>query len=196
MNATVNPLFTSSPKKAEDVDPDEVLKSVLSSNKLLSRIYPEGSAKVIYAPEDRAKLAGRRQLEFWPTGEEGTKEFPRPSGYDKQTLLEIYNPEIRGNRNKLSSAVYGDLLHGLDNDPNYSKLKQAFVGSYLPNIRKFHESLRAKGQSQKSIDDMYIRGYLSPDERDEFRKGQHYSPRQLEILEKMKRYIATGVPER
>lgn len=183
------------------IDPNEVLASVLARNKALATNYPSGSVSAIFAPAERVEALiksgrGENQLEFWPPDETGSPDFPRPKGYDKQSVLEVYRPELQRNRKLLESAIYGDLLHGMDKDPYFAKLKQSFVSSYLPNISKWNEKLRARGQSQKSIDDMYIRGYLSPDERDEFRRGTHYSPQQLAILEKLRRYIATGVPER
>jgi hypothetical protein len=171
---------------------------LLSENHGLAKIYKPGNVSVVFAsPERMAALKKQggsdRQLEYWSPEESGSKDFQRPTGHDGKHVLEIYSPELRNNPEKLKQAIYGDLLHGMSKDPYFASLRKQFTENYPPKIAEFNAKIqKERGVSKNSIDDMYIRGRLAEGQGDEWKSTDRYSPKQLEIIEKMKRYLSTG----
>jgi hypothetical protein len=192
-------------------DPDEALKEVLKENPGLANIHSTDSTVVIFADKDRVKAAkdsmaaegfdGPGGLEYWPKEEEGTPGYGHPA--KGKVALEIYSDELMSDKDKLKEAIRGDLLHGMKKDPTFKNLWDEFKDSYTPETKAWLKSkAKAGGDASGGIDrdsthDAFIRGYLNPDEADEWRKGQEqsgtvYSPKQLDILDKMETYIRTG----
>lgn len=193
-------VMTSQPQtaKPEQVDGDKVLGEVLKENPVFARTYDPKKTSVVFADADRISALKKSdepdsQLEFWPPEETGAKNFPRPKGTEGKHVLEIYNPGLKASSSRLKDAIYGDLLHGLDSDPYYSSLKKQFIENYAPQTKKQVEKLKKQGRSDKSINDMYIRGKLAKNQGAEWDEPGRYSPRQLEIIKEMQRYLSTGV---
>jgi hypothetical protein len=202
--ATTFPQFIQAGKEQPPPpSPDVILQGVLTENPGLAKVFNPKNTSVIFAKPDRLQQLKQQgmqenQLEYWPPQETGTPAFPRPTG-TKGHVLEIYRKDLMTDSNKLKQAIYGDLLHGMSGDPYFAALKKEFVANYTPETKAF-EAKQNRGGNPEAVNDMYIRGWLSPDERDEFRKnqaqsGKVYSPRQIQILNEMKRYISTGQPK-
>lgn len=176
---------------------DKIVSDVLRENPGMANLYKPDQVSVLFAQPDR--LAALRkigqsdnQLEYWPPDETGSSSFPRPAGYDGKHILEIYSDALKNNPDRLKRAVFGDLLHGMSGDSAYKELREQFIDNYSPQIIKFNRALLGRGWSKKSIDDMYIRGRLAQDQGDEWNDPNRYSPKQLEILDDMRKYLSTG----
>src|SRR6266436_990920 len=187
--------------KKLDKHPRAILDKVFKEYKGLAKNFSHENTKVVFSDKDRAKRAPGH-LEYWPPDEEGSKELPRPKGYDGKHVLEIYDENLQNNPEQLRGAIVGDLLHGMRADPNYESMRQEFTQNYKPNVKKFLDNLkmtRFKNDRPDAVDDMYIRGMLSPaEEQGEFKTEQkeRYSPQQMQTLNKMGTYIKTGeVPQ-
>lgn len=173
----------------------DLLGEVLSENKALAKKYSPDNTHVVFAPPERAAKAGDNILEFWDPKEKGSEDFPRPEGHDGKTVLEFYKPSQ--NPEVMKDLIYGDLLHGMDNDPKFSSMKRDFINNYTPETKAWLPKLKARGLNDKAIHDMYIRGWLSSDEKNEFHAAQaagkkRYSPKQLQVLDRMQQYLKTG----
>lgn len=176
-----------------------ILMSVLEENVGLSGIHPKDSTLVKFATPERSeantRMGGGGKLEYWPEDEPGTEGFEHPTKGGK-TVLEIYEPSLMENQEKLRRAIRGDLMHGLNNDPYFMDLKNIFKNTYTPETLKF-EGSKGRSGNIEAVHDMYIRGYLNPDENDEFRKehektGSVYSKDQIDVMKMMDDYIKTG----
>lgn len=176
-----------------------LLDQVLAENKGLQNVYKPGSVALSFASPTRLKqlnAAGMsdNHLEYWAPGEQGSSDFPRPEGYGGRHILEFYRNE---NAATTKQAMYGDLLHGMVSDPYFAALRREFTDNYTKSTQQFNTKLQTQGVDERSMHDMYIRGWLSPDERDEFRKAQAqtgnvYSDTQLDVLKRMQDYVKTG----
>jgi phage pi2 protein 07 len=103
---------------------------------------------------------------------------------------------------ELKNAIYGDLLHGMNTDPTWSEMKNEFKQNYTSEELKRISSKQSwwsdanGGMNNNATHDAYIRGFLN--EPDVAMKGHitsggtMYSPKQLQILETMRKYIKTG----
>lgn len=172
-------------------DPNQILSEVFKQYPRLAAVNDPKNTQVIYGSPDRTKLAGENQLEYWPAQETGTPDFPHPS--PGKTTLEIFNPQLQQNPDLLKTAVFGDLLHGLRNDPTYNALREQFKSGFTPQQMDFE-----KKQGRSAIDDSrldeYVRGYLANDSTDgfvqDYKAGKPvYSPKQIKTMELMKKYI-------
>jgi len=137
-------------------------------------------------------------LEFIPSWESG----------EKKHVIEIYDKEITGER--LEQAIAGDMLHlmGAINpetnepvDPDFYKFKQKYREIMTPeqidlDKRVFENYVKPKepGRSFENWDedsrsDAHLRGYLFPDQNDEWRKSGAYTPEQTELLNEAGLYL-------
>lgn len=142
-----------------------------------------------------------RQLEFYPPWEQ---KNPNPG----RTTIELYNGKLQGKY--LNNAIAGDMLHllgsvdprsGQQIDPNYYKMKQLFLQSITNNQlavdqRTYREEKNQNPDTapfdewmQMNRGDAYIRGYITPDENDEWRRNNIYTDKQKVLLETMKAYL-------
>jgi hypothetical protein len=177
--------------------------------------YKDKPVEILFADEARKKLnkteGGGGGLEFWPQSETGKPTFPHPTA-GKSTALEFYDSKIRDDPKVFEQAIYGDLLHGMRDNPVIAKLRSEFAKHYTPGEKKLtklqYERRIAKGENpehvNESINDAWMRGYLAPDQNDEFGKNQAksqqnndpgsatWSPEQVKILESIKNYLSTG----
>lgn len=141
------------------------------------------------------------QLEFYPPWEQYN---PVPG----KATIEIYNKGLKGEY--LASALAGEMLHHLGSvdprsgapvDPVFRRMKEAFSSTFTES--QTQEDLAAFESQRKQFNpdvtfedfrdwsrtDAYIRGYIFPDERDEWRKSGVYTKEQKFILDLMKDYI-------
>ena len=181
-------------------DPNNILKQVLIEYPGLAKVHSPENTTVMFASPERMKGA-QGYLEYWPSNEEGTPEFPHPN-FGKN-VLEIYSDELKNNPAMLKNAIYGDLMHGMVNDPTWASYRDEFNKNYTPeetkrilNKQSWWEDANCSGGSPNAATDAYIRGWLN--ELDVAQKGQlsnkgtMYSPKQVEILNKMQKYLKTG----
>lgn len=175
----------------DEIDPGASLSNVFLKYPGLKKGNNPNNTQVIFGTPDRAKRAGNNQLEYWPADETGTADYPHPS--PGKTTLELYNPKFRTDKNYLETAIYGDLLHGMKNDPEYGKMRKEFSDNFRPEAIEMDK--RQNIPMNDSRMDEYIRGYLTDDPTDEFLQAHKagkpvYSPKQIELLNKMKGYIS------
>jgi hypothetical protein len=189
------------PKTASE---DSILQQVLSEYKGLAKNFNTANTSVVFADPVRSKTGLQHGgLEFWPTTEVGTKDFPHPS--PGKNVLEIYSDELRNNPEQLKQAIYGDLMHGMVNDPYWRGLRDQFMQNFTPQeIERQHQHQtwwddvnEDQGAAGNPTWDAYLRGWIA-DEGSGRSKGQAdskntmYSPKQIQILQKMQDYLKTG----
>jgi hypothetical protein len=194
------------PQQPGQVLPADVLNQVLEEYKGLAKVHNSDNTQVIFADPERTQKAhqmmGQVGLEYWPSTESGTKDWAHPS--KGKNVLEIYADDLKNNPDKLKQAVYGDLMHGMVNDPYYAKLRDEFKNNFTPQEKRrilarksWWEDANNGKVNSTAATDAYIRGWLGSDS-DSAREGQKksggsmYSKKQLEILKKMENYIKTG----
>lgn len=157
----------------------------------------------MFANGDRAKrgLKERGGLEFWSLNDSGTIDFPSPK--PGKNVLEIYSDDLKNNPTALKQAIYGDLMHGMVSDPYWSSLRNQFMQNFTPqelkrqdNHRTWWEDVNSSKDKNGPTYDAYIRGYLANEgdgiEGQKQTGNTMYSPKQLQILKKMKDYLDTG----
>lgn len=182
-----------------------MLVGLLSEYPGLANAINPKKTKVLFASPERiiaSKIyGGGGYIEHWPedvVGEEGYAH-PMPGN----TILELFDQGAKSDPFLLKQLIYGDLLHSAGKDPHFSKLREKFIQNYLPETLRFEESKGRKGvwgragESPYSRHDAYIRAKLvAPNTPGYTGWGDNlYSPAQLNIIQKMKNYLATGVPE-
>lgn len=138
-------------------------------------------------------------LEFYPPWEERN---PNPG----TITVEVYKP-MRGEL--LSRAIAGDLAHmagavdprtGKPVDPAFYALKRQFATTLTPEQlavdRRAHQDegdpRPFEDWHEQSRLDAYLRGWIFPDERDEWRRQGVYTPEQTKLLQRMQRYLRGG----
>ncbi len=199
------------PNQDSSVDPNAILDQVLSENKGLAKTHSPDDTVVVFASPERTAAAtksmaaegyqGPGHLEYWPKDETGVPGYEHPA--PGKTVLEIYDPALMKDPKLLKEAIYGDLMHGMRNDPEFAKMRDEFKKNYTSQeLKRMTSSSYAGGDASGGVTkdathDAYIRGYLNPDSADEWRgahaaTGNTYSPKQLQILEQMRQYIKTG----
>ena len=172
-------------------------EELFNSAETLDNIYTKYPRLKKYIPdiEIRKNLNpdwayGMGQLEFFPEGEIYS---PNPN----KTVIEIYNPNLKGEW--LEKAIFGDMLHGLPNkDPEFTALRSQFKDSLTDNqmilANEMYQRQESSGEHPPrefnkafdvSILDGFIRGYIAPDEHDEWRQNNFYTKEQKIILDNM-----------
>lgn len=145
-----------------------------------------------------------RQLEYYPPWE---TDNPVP---DKATV-ELYRQQMAPGI--MQNLVAGDMMHYLGStdprtnqpvDQTFNALKQQFLGTMTPEQQavnqQAYDSEKKFYPNPPSMDDWmqfnrgdaFIRGYLTPDEHDEWRKQGVYTEEQKQQLEKLRQYITRG----
>lgn len=162
------------------------------------------NTSVVFANPERSKygLKNNGSLEYWSAGEKGDDKFPSPD--PNKNVLEVYDDKLKNNPEALKQAIYGDLMHGMANDKHWNQLRTEFMSNFTPEERKRQQNRSTwwddvNGPKEKfgsPTYDAYIRGVIAND--GDWKAGQKdsgntmYSPKQLQILQKMKDYIKTG----
>jgi hypothetical protein len=179
-------------------DNTSVLNDVIDQSPVFKKLYNTDNTEIRFANEERnaanQKMGGGGGIEFWSQDEPGQTGFEHPNG-QKTNTLEIFSPELKSDTNALKKAVYGDLLHGLVKDPQWAEARKEFSQNFTPQVLSMLK--RENRPLNDSTTDAWIRGYISPDKNNEFKKAYEageatYSPKQIEILGKMQNYLSTG----
>lgn len=194
---------TPAPMKTQKEGSNSVLQQVISENPGLAKTFNTDNTSVVFARGDRAKrgLKERGGLEYWSPSDNGFKDFPHPSL--GKHVLEIYSDELKNDPKALKTAIYGDLMHGMNSDSYWKNLRGQFMQSFTPQETKRQEQRKTwwgdvNGSKDKNgpTYDAYIRGWITNE--GEGKKWQiesgntMYSPKQIEILGKMQKYLQTG----
>lgn len=192
-------------EKVQIALPNQILQEVLTKYPGLAKNFNTENTSIVFASPERASrgIKERGGLEYWPSSEKGTKDFPSPS--PGKNVLEIYSDDLRKDPEKLKQAVYGDLLHGMSNDPYWKELRSSFMQNFTPEELKRQQQRNTwwddVNQSTEPTQfgptyDAYLRGWLANE--GEGKQGQTesgntmYSPSQIETLQKMQDYLDTG----
>ena len=109
-----------------------VLKQVLDENPGFAKVYNADNTSVVFATGDRARRGAKERggLEFWPSTEEGTEDYPHPA--PGKNVLEVYTDELKNKPEVLKNAIAGDLTHGMAQDPYWKNLRDEFMQSFTP----------------------------------------------------------------
>jgi hypothetical protein len=135
---------------------------------------------------------GDAQLEFYPADE---LYNPMPG----KPTIEIFNPNLEGQW--LENAIFGDMLHGMPaRDPRFAEYREQFRSSMTPKqwMRdrwEFNRQRQRNPNERRTFDDWHdqsgldawLRGYLAPDERNEW--AQMYTDPQRNILGELLNYL-------
>lgn len=153
---------------------------------------------------DPAKNVGGGAIEFYPPWE---SENPYPG---KPSLM-IFDKNVKGDA--LQNMIAADMLHYLAAvnpetnkpvDPRWRQFRERLMTIRGPknlqmDRRAYEEAKKSDKESRSFADwldtsraDAYVRGYLLPDERDEWRKGGAYTPGMESVLKQMQQYLETG----
>ena len=180
-----------------------VVQQVLDENPGLAKNFNADNTSLVFADPDRSKrgLKERGGLEFWFPGDKGPDDFPSPD--PTKNVLEIYDDKLKNDPASLKQAVYGDLMHGMSNDPHWNDLRTQFMQSFTPQEKKrqaekktWWDDVNNSKEASGPVYDAYIRGWIA--NQGEGKRGQSeskntmYSPKQIEILKKMETYLKTG----
>jgi hypothetical protein len=181
------------------------LQQVLKENPGLAKTFNGNNTSVVFADPARSKrgLKERGGLEFWSANDKGTPDFPSPA--PGKNVLEIYSDDLKKNPKALKLAIYGDLMHGMSNDPYWKGLRTQFMQSFTPQEIKRQEEHKTwwedvNGSKDRNgpTYDAYLRGWIANE--GEGKQGQKesgntmYSPKQIKLLEQMEEYLKTGKP--
>ena len=142
---------------------------------------------------------GGQFLEFWPPGESGPPEYPRPIEFGDSPGVEIYNNETT------PLDVLGDVTsHWLvSEDPVVSKYYDDFKSSLSPDQRSrlrgqynyaqenFNEKRPYEDWESVSGMPSYFRGYAFKQWPEEFSE-KAYTPDQMQMFDSMMEYLAIG----
>jgi hypothetical protein len=186
--------------------------NVLQQNKGLSSVIsPKDTAVVFASPERTAQATeymrsngygGTPKMEMWDKNEPGDTGYIHPQ--PGKNIIEVFDQSLQTNPEALHNAIYGDLQHLMSNrDPNWAAMREEYKANYTPQEleritakKTWLEDVNGTGGSPNAGHDAYIRHFLN--EHDIAMKGQEryggtmYSPKQLEILDRMKTYLKDG----
>ena len=142
-------------------------------------------------------------LEFWPEGETGG-DYKRPKEFDMKKIgVEVYKPETQ------PKDIAGDVFshHMMWTEPDAIKLRKEFENSLSPSDMKYMKQQHARDMAELKKENpkaklmkfdewyklnglpSYVRGYTFNQWSPEEIQGA-YTPEQISILDKMKRYMA------
>lgn len=181
-----------------------VLQQVLKQYPGMAKNFNTANTLGVLASGDRAQrgLKERGGLEFWSPTERGTADFPSPA--PGKNVLEVYDPKLKNDPAALQQAVYGDLMHGMVADPNWSNLRTQFMQNFTPQEiarQQQHKTWwddvnSSKGPVGDPTYDAYIRGWIADEgggkQGQQESKGTMYSPQQIQELQQMQDYLNTG----
>ncbi len=200
-----DPLMGGKSQSTVKSETSPVLQRVLKENPGLAKNFNSDNTSVVFADPKRSQrgLKERGGLEFWSPDDKGDPDFPHPS--PGKNVLEIYSSDLKNNPQALKQAVYGDLMHGMSSDPYWNGLRTEFMKSFTPQEIKRQERHQTwwddvNGSKDKNgpTYDAYLRGWIANEGQG--RQGQEksgntmYSPKQIQILQKMQDYLKTGKP--
>jgi len=169
----------------------------------MAKNFNATNTMAVLASGDRAKRGLQNgELEYWPSTEKGTADFPSPT--PGKNVLEIYDPKLEGNPAALQQAIYGDLMHGMSADPYWNSLRAMFMQNFTPQEQQRQQQQKtwwddvngSKGPVGNPTYDAYIRGWIADEgggkQGQQESGGTMYSPQQLQELKQMQDYLNTG----
>ena len=132
-------------------------------------------------------------IEFYPPDELYNPIPGKPT-------LEVFDEGLKGE--SLKKAIFGDMLHYLpDVDPQFALVREELINSLTPeqldiDKKAYERAVKEYGETRPFEDwfninrkDAYLRGYLAPDSRDEWKDA--YTPQQTGILDFLQQYLKT-----
>lgn len=133
-------------------------------------------------------------IEFYHPDESHSPSPGRPT-------VEVFNPKLQGPM--LDRAIYGDMLHYMpEADPAFRQMREEYRQSMTPaQLDIDHRAYRAgtvQGTEHRSFPqwhdqsrlDAHVRGYLAPDEKNDW--ADAYTPVQRAIMDRMKTHLKGG----
>jgi len=179
------------PKRSnEPVVSNEGTGNILNRTKQEYPYLKDKNINVVVNPD--SKIGGK--LEFYDEKETGTGDTPRPQGIPLgQVGIEIKDPNVR------PIDVLGDYVshYAVYNDPKLKPLYDKFIKTipeeqqrdrYNYAVENFGEDRPYEDWKEMSGDPGMLRGYVF----DQFPKDELdkiYSPEQIELLDKIKKYL-------
>lgn len=170
----------------------EVKKKSINNNDLsLGKVLGNIDFNIV---DSRNKgISNNRQVEFYFPDEINSPSYGKPT-------IEIFNNDLSDK--ELNRTIKGELLHYLPYiDNEYKALKDEFIRSINKDQidfakKRYQYDVNTSGE-KRSFDkwmgsvweDALIRGYVTPDKEDQFRKGGAYTKDQEKILNKIVNYI-------
>jgi hypothetical protein len=145
---------------------------------------------------------GDNKLEFWPAGEEGTADRPRPKAFDLgKPGIEVFDKGVR------PVDIMGDVAsHYLkDNDPVVSQAYKSFESSLTPQqqstLRDQYQWAQQNEGEKRPFDEWAktvglpaaFRGYLFDQWPKDF-NDKFYTPEQRSELDKVMQYLKSQRP--
>jgi hypothetical protein len=136
-------------------------------------------------------------LEFWPPGEPGSPDRPRPPEFDiKKPGVEVYSDKVR------PIDILGDVVshHLTEKDPTISKVYSAFEQSITPQqeqmlAQQYEHAKKNEGEKRpfeewkdKTGIPAFFRGHPFQQWPAEFNQ-QVYTPQQMQLLDRMMNYL-------
>ena len=170
-------------------------------NEILQEIYKEYPQLGQY-PFEVIDSRGKKSphggvIEFYPPDE---LYNPLPG---KPTLA-VFDENLKGEA--LKKAIFGDMLHYLPEvDPQFAAGRDSVIKSLTPeqlavDKRAYDTAVKSYGEKRPFADwfavnrqDAYLRGYLAPDSRDEWKDA--YTPAQTDILKGLQQYLKKPLPQ-
>ena len=170
----------------------------------LAKNFNAGNTSVVFASGDRAKrgLKERGGLEFWSPSDKGDPDYPSPA--PGKNVLEIYSDDLKKNPVALKQAIYGDLMHGMSSDPYWNSLRTQFMQNFTPQELKRQDQHKTwwddvngdRNTRGNPTYDAYIRGWITNEGNGKAGQKESgntmYSPKQLQLMQKMEEYLKTG----
>lgn len=145
----------------------------------------------------RGETDDGRLLEFWPPGEPGSSQYPRPSEFDiAKPGVEVFSDKVR------PIDVLGDVVshYLVENDPKLKSVYSAFSDSITPKqeqmLRKQYQFARENDGEDRPYEKWrersglpaFFRGHPFEQWPAEFNQA-NYTPEQIQLLDRMMNYL-------
>jgi hypothetical protein len=139
-------------------------------------------------------------LEFWPAGEPGAPDNPRPKDIPlNKPGVEVYSDKVR------PIDILGDVVshHLIEADPKIKSVYGAFQKSITPEqesmLREQYDHARANEGEERSYDQWrersglpaFFRGHPFQQWPEDFNQ-RVYTPEQMKLLDAMMQHLTTG----
>lgn len=145
---------------------------------------------------------GKGYLEFWPPGEPGTPDQPRPAQFGNSPGVEVYSPQTR------PIDILGDVVsHWMVNtDPRiknyYQQFQKSLTGEQMNRLFQDYQYAQQNEGETRPFDQWattsripaYFRGYAFQQWPADF-NSQLYTPDQIAMFDEMMSYL-TGKSSR
>jgi len=208
----------------KDISKTNVIEDALKEYPAMSKVFNKDNAQVSVADDKRLeklKAVGgeNRIMETWFPDDEGSPDFPNPT--PGKFNFEFYNKDVYNDPKLRQASIMLDALHGMKQDPEYSKLRERFNQSWKDSELNWIKSKYVKESNpdeslpqymDRTITDAYLRGALNPLSDQDLKSGKYvdeyaqlyrgqiyrngnpvdpYSKDQRDSIEKIKTYLKT-----